>query len=232
MAKPTGIHHIAYATADMKTQLQFFTQVLGMELVALFWMHGVKGAWHSFLKLNDHSFLSFVHLPEMANIAGQIGLSHAGNAGGLTAGGTVQHLALRVDSPADVLEMRDRIRSHGVPVIGELDHGMCRSIYFAGPENMVLEIACVGDLQIVEPAAWVDPEVVAQAGISVEELALMISPPPFVRPAGPVSQPEIDPAKPQLTYPGNAYQRLVRTPDEQITRDWSTPEPPIKQEIA
>jgi catechol 2,3-dioxygenase-like lactoylglutathione lyase family enzyme len=230
MARPQGIHHIAYSTGDMKTQLQFFTQVLGLELVALFWMHGVKGAWHSFLKLNEHSFLSFVHLPAMAHIKGQLGISHAGNAGGPTAGGTVQHLALRVDSPETVLAMRDRIRSHGVPVIGELDHGMCRSIYFAAPEGMVMEVACVGDLQSIEPEAWIDPEVVAKAGISAEELAAMISPPAFERPTVPVAQPEVDAAKPQLVYPNGAYEKLLKTPDEQITRNWSVPEPPIRRD--
>jgi len=227
MTKPQGVHHIAYSTGDMKAQLEFFTQVLGLELVALYWMHGVKGAWHSFLKLNEQSFLSFVHLPAMKDLQGEIGISHAGNPGGVTAGGTLQHLALRVGSPEEVLEMRDRIRSYGVPVLGELDHGMCRSIYFAGPEGMVMEIACVGDLQTVEPDAWIDPEVVRHAGISEAELAAMISPPPFVRPEKPVPQPEMDPSKPHLVYPGKAYDRLRAMPDEEMTRDWSVPHAPV-----
>jgi catechol 2,3-dioxygenase-like lactoylglutathione lyase family enzyme len=232
MTRPQGIHHIAFSTVDMKTQLEFFTQVVGMELVALYWMHGVKGAWHSFLKLNEECFLSFVHLPAMTDIKRQIGVTHAGNAGGVSAGGTLQHLALRVESPDAVLEMRDRIRSYGVPVIGELDHGMCRSIYFAGPEGMTMEIACVGELGMVEADAWIDPEVVAKCGISPEGLAAMISPPPFQRPATPVPQPAHDESKPYLAYPGNAWERMRAVPDEQMTRDWSVPHAPMADRAA
>ena len=41
--QPNGIHHIAIMSANMKAQLTFFTQVLGMPLVGLFEMHGVPG---------------------------------------------------------------------------------------------------------------------------------------------------------------------------------------------
>ena len=33
--KPNGLHHLAIATADIKAQIEFFSDVLGMELVAL-----------------------------------------------------------------------------------------------------------------------------------------------------------------------------------------------------
>jgi len=36
MAKPNGIHHFAICTADIKAQIEYFTDVLGMELVALY----------------------------------------------------------------------------------------------------------------------------------------------------------------------------------------------------
>ena len=48
MTKPDSLHHLAITTADIKTQIAFFSDVLGTELVALYWMHGVKGAWHGF----------------------------------------------------------------------------------------------------------------------------------------------------------------------------------------
>ncbi|MEN9717923.1 MAG: hypothetical protein RIQ99_801, partial [Pseudomonadota bacterium] len=37
---PVGVHHIAFMAGDMKKQLEFFTQVLGFPLVAIFEMHG------------------------------------------------------------------------------------------------------------------------------------------------------------------------------------------------
>ena len=36
MNKLTGLHHLAVCTSDIKTQIEFFTEVLGMELVSLY----------------------------------------------------------------------------------------------------------------------------------------------------------------------------------------------------
>ena len=38
MNKVEGLHHLAISTADMKGQIEFFTEKLGMELQALYWM--------------------------------------------------------------------------------------------------------------------------------------------------------------------------------------------------
>ena len=53
MGLANGVHHLAICTADIKRQIEFFTDVLGAELKALYWMHGVEGAWHGFLRLNE-----------------------------------------------------------------------------------------------------------------------------------------------------------------------------------
>ena len=126
MGRLNGVNHIAICTRDIKTQIEFFTDVLGMELVALYWIHGVEGAWHGFLKLNDCSYVAFVQTPEVAKIERTLGVTHSGNAANPVAGGVMQHLALHVENEAELLAMRDRIR--------------------------------------------IDPEVVALAGISTEEL--------------------------------------------------------------
>ena len=60
MPKPNDLHHLAIATADIKTQIEFFSDVLGMELVALYWMHGVDGCFHGFMKLHDRASIAFV----------------------------------------------------------------------------------------------------------------------------------------------------------------------------
>ena len=36
MNKVEGLHHLAISTANMKEQIEFFTDKLGMELVALY----------------------------------------------------------------------------------------------------------------------------------------------------------------------------------------------------
>ena len=141
MTKPNGLHHLAITTADIKTQIAFFSDVLGTELVALYWMHGVKGAWHGFVKLNDHCSIAFVQSPEIPKVAREIGKTHSGNPGAPCAGGAMQHLALNVRDDDELLAMRDRIRSRGINVFGPIDHGFCKSIYFAGPENLSLELS-------------------------------------------------------------------------------------------
>ena len=65
MNKIEGLHHIAICTANMKAQIEYFTDVLGMELVALYWMHGVPNTFHGFLRLNDESSIAFVRNPDI-----------------------------------------------------------------------------------------------------------------------------------------------------------------------
>jgi hypothetical protein len=107
--------------------------------------------------------------------------------------------------------LRDRIRSRGVPVMGPIDHGMCQSMYFAGPEGLCLEVATGSD---IDERAWIDPEVQALAGISDAELKGYLAPSEYTRPAEAVPQPAYDPAKPHLEYPPAVYQRVLATPDE------------------
>ncbi len=82
MSKLTGLHHMAICTSNMKAQLEFFTDVLGMELVALYWMHGVANTWHGFLRMNDESCVAFVQNEKIAGIQSELGVNHSGNPGG------------------------------------------------------------------------------------------------------------------------------------------------------
>jgi catechol 2,3-dioxygenase-like lactoylglutathione lyase family enzyme len=229
MGLASGIHHLAITTADMKAQLSFFCDVLGAELKALYWMHGVPGAQHGFVKLNDASYVAFVSMPAIADIEPQLGVTHAGSGTGVCAPGTMQHVALNVDSLDDLLALRDRIRDRGVDVFGPLDHGMCHSIYFAGPEGLALEIATseVG----IDDRAWIDPEVVALCGIDGDELAAMRAPAPYADHGGAVVNPPLDPTKPHLAMgTPESYAKLMALPDEVVTAKLSEPDPPVAVE--
>ena len=226
MSKPDGLHHLALATADIKTQIAFFSDVLGMELVALYWMHGVKGAWHGFMKLNDTCSVALVQSPDIAKVESKIGVSHSGNPGAPCAPGTMQHVAFNVRDEHELMAMRDRIRSRGVNVFGPIDHGFCKSIYFAGPEQLSLELSTSS--AAIDARAWIDPEVVKLAGISELELARYKSPARYDGAGGSVPQPAYDPAKPHMRYPGKRYQEMLATPDEEYTRQRSETTPPVK----
>ena len=221
---PNGIHHVAFMTGDIKKHIAFFADVIGCPLVALFDMHGVPGGLHAFLKLNDHSYFSIVQLPNVDQIAIELGKTHAGNGALPSAPGTLQHLAFRVATDADLITMRDRIRSHGVNIIGPIDHGMCRSIYFAGPDQMTLEVAT--SEQAIDPNRWIDPVVLAKAGISTDEAARFRAPAAYEGPS-PVKQPAYDPDKPHMAYPKDMYLQMLRTADETIRAVASYPTPPV-----
>ena len=225
MIHPRGAHHLAISTGDIKSQIEFFSDVLGLELVALYWMHGVDGAWHGFLKLDDHSYLAFVQMDGIADIPSELGVTHAGSGGGKSAPGTMQHVAFDVASEDELLAMRDRIRSRGINVMGPIHHGMCDSIYFAGPEGLTLEIATSKDA--IDGDHWIDPEVVQLAGISPEELARYRAPAVFDRPAEAVPQPPIDPAKPHMAYPPAVYEKLMMMPDDVFAERMSVTTPPV-----
>lgn len=229
MIKLRGLHHLAICTASIKEQIDFFTDVLGMNLVALYWMHGAEGAWHGFLNMNG-GMLAFVHTPEMKGIPREEGKTFTGHAGGSAAPGTIQHIAFNVDTADELLEFRDRIRSRGVHVFGHIDHGFCKSIYFAGPENLTLEIS-TSEGEDLNVEAWIDPEVVRLAGISEEELESYKNPKAFVRPSMAVNQPVERLDGPRLSFPAAVYEKMLKVPDQVLLDRMSVTEPPVKVDV-
>ena len=222
----TGFHHLAVSTKDMRTQLDFFTEVVGMPLVALFDMHGVEGAVHAFLQLDDSGrCLSFTQVPGNETAPSEIGVTHAGTGAGHSAPGTMQHLAFEVADRDALLALQDRLRSHEIVVMGPIDHGMCESIYFAGPEGLVLEAAW--SQGPIDPLRWVDPTVCERIGISPDEIERYTRPPEFLAGTERVPQPAINPDKPHLAYPQADYEKMVAIPDEIITRSASITDPPV-----
>ena len=211
----------------MKAQLEFFCDVLGAELKALYWMHGVDNTFHGFVKLADDSYIAFVQAPTTGDIEPVLGVSHAGSPAGLSAPGTMQHVAFNVDTLDDLLALRDRIRDRGINVFGPLDHGMCHSIYFAGPEGLSLEIAT--SAVPIDDRAWIDPEVVALCGIDDDELAAMRAPAEYEDEGGRVPNPPIDWSKPhQVMGSRESYVKLMSMPDEVVTAKLSENVPPVR----
>ena len=212
---PNGMHHIAIMTANMKQQIEYFSDVLGARLVGFYWMHGTEGAWHAFLELSASSTVALVYTPDVKNIPTTLGVTHARTPGHPTAAGTMQHFAFNVDNVDQLLQMRDRIRSRGIPTFGPIDHGMCTSIYFAGLEGLVLEVSTSSEA--IDPQVWIDQEVVELAGISPEELARYKNPAPFVATNGPVPQPAWDASKPHIPYESGIYNAMLSMSDEHLS---------------
>src|SRR5215813_4581431 len=221
MGLPNGVHHLAICTKDIKKQIDFFTQVCGMELVALYWMHGVKNTFHGCVKLGESSSIAFVQGPEIGEIQPIKGVSHAAWTGAPVAAGVMQHVALNVDTEAELLAMRDRVRSHGYWVMGPIDHGFCKSIYLAAPEGIMLEFS-TSEGKGINPDAWLDPEVVRLAGISPSDLRRYRNPPQFHGQGGSVAQPPPNSGKPMM----DGMERLYNMSDTEVTARLSQPTPP------
>ncbi|MEM1332248.1 MAG: VOC family protein [Actinomycetota bacterium] len=221
--RPNGVNHLALATRDMKAQLQFWGDVLGCPTKALYWMHGVEGCFHGFVELAPESYVAFVQSDDNPTEA-IWGVTHAGNAADAVTVGTMQHVAFNVDTLDELLTMRDRIRSRGVQVMGPIDHGMIKSIYFAGPEHLSLEIS-VG--RAIDAEQWIDPEVQELCGISDAELAALKEPATFDRPDEPVPQPDFDESQPSLHYPPAVLRAIMGMSDADMWTNVSFPTPPV-----
>jgi len=219
---PKGVNHLALSTCNMKAQLEFWCDVLGCPLKALYWMHGVENTFHGFVELAGDSYIAFVQHPENGRDI-EWGVSHAGNPGGPVTAGAMQHVAFHVDEFDDLLAMRDRIRDRDVQVWGPIDHGFIQSIYFAGPEGLSLEIACGSDI----PAeAWIDPEVQGLCSISAAELDALKNPASFERPAEPVAQPDFDPNGLNM-HPPEVWEKTMAIPDQVVWDRASETTPPV-----
>jgi hypothetical protein len=135
----------------------------------------------------------------------------------------MQHVALNVDSEADLLALRDRLRTHGCWVMGPINHGMCRSMYLSAPEGVVLEFATSADR--IDADQWIDPEVVALCGIDRTELTRYRRPPSFASREGAVPQP--DPTSlPDGVIPPEA-KPLQSMTDAEIAAILDFPTPPV-----
>jgi len=224
MGLPNGLHHLAICTKDIKSQIEFYTDVIGMELVALYWMHGVENTFHGFLRLSDSSSIAFVQHPEISEIKPIEGVSSPAFTADNVAPGVMQHVALNVETEAELLAMRDRIRAHGYWVVGPLDHGLCKSIYLAAPEGIMLEFA-TSESRAIDAEAWIDPEVVGLAGINAEELRRYKNPPAFASKDGKVTQPPRESFKLPMRWPRG--DRILQMTDEEVTRTMSESTPPV-----
>jgi len=195
-------------------------------------MHGVENTVHAFLRLGDSSSVALVQAPEMQGIEPALGVSHPGFTAGNVAGGAMQHVAFNVDSEAELLALRDRLRTHSHFVMGPIDHGMCQSIYATAPEGLMIEFAT--SATAIDADQWIDPEVVAFCGLNAEELARYRRPVPFVSKNGTVAQPDPH-AKPNFVFPEEWRDRgeaLFHMSDEEIAAALSVPTPPVPKKRA
>jgi catechol 2,3-dioxygenase-like lactoylglutathione lyase family enzyme len=140
-SRPTMLSHVAYITQDTAATVAFYTEVLGMELVNAVLDDSIPSTgdpipyFHSFFRMNDGSTVAFFEAPELPPPA----------AAPHPAYDVFQHLALQVDTPADVDRWHAWLVDRGVDVLGPVDHKIIYSVYFHDPNGLRLEITAVLD---------------------------------------------------------------------------------------
>lgn len=151
-----GIHHLALNTDDMKMTIDFYTNVLGMPLVhALKVPPGVgvgpgnrgnppfENLRHYFFDAGGDCLVAFFEMPK--------GAKEKGDRDALAA---MQHCSFAT-SEAQFEVLHERLKAHGVPIIGPVNVGAKTwSIYFFDPNGIRLEYSWQeddgDDVQVVQ----------------------------------------------------------------------------------
>ena len=136
-ARPiAGLHHVAWRCRSAELTRAFYEDLLGLPLVHVIRKDHVPSTGefcpyvHIFFRLRDGSHIAFFDLGD-----GQAALPSPNTPD------WVNHIAWRVDSREDLLQMKQRLQAHGIEVIGITDHdGYIHSIYFFDPNGLRLEL--------------------------------------------------------------------------------------------
>jgi catechol 2,3-dioxygenase-like lactoylglutathione lyase family enzyme len=130
-----ALHHYAYRCRDAEATRHFYEDVLGLPLVHTVYHDHVPSTgeyhpyFHIFFQLRDGSCLAFFDL-----------LDGEGCTPDPATPSWVNHLALSVETNEMLLEMKGRLESHGIEVLGPVDHKIFNSIYFFDPDGIRLEL--------------------------------------------------------------------------------------------
>lgn len=215
MTIANGVNHLALCTKDIKKQIQFFSEVCGMELLGLFYLHAGEGALHCFLKLNDQCFMSFVQAPGSEDKEPVPGVSYPEKLTATSAPGAFHHVSFNVGTLAELLALRDRIRKAGYQVLGTIDHGIQKSMYLNAPEKIVIEFTSDEGSDPLTPEMWVNPECAESCGITAEELERYQNPPALEISDGTAPNPK-DPKIPLTILPKPMADELLSLSDDEF----------------
>lgn len=138
MTKPPavhGLHHFAWRCRDAEETRAFYEDLLGLPLVHVIKLDHVPSTGeycpyvHLFFQMTDGSNIAFFDLGDNQRAEPSPNTP-----------AWVNHIALRVDSLADLEDMKARLQGAGVEVIGPVDHHFVKSIYFFDPNGFRMEL--------------------------------------------------------------------------------------------
>src|ERR671931_934663 len=123
MAKIKKVGHVVLGVRDPQRSITFYTEALGMEVVNV--LEELQMAFFSCGE-RDHD-IAVIKVPDDQPV-GSAGLSHT---------------ALQIEGgEAELRELYQRLKDHGVKVDFTADHFLSKSVYFFDPDGNRLEIFC------------------------------------------------------------------------------------------
>ncbi len=130
------LHHFAWRCRDAEETRRFYEDLLGLPLVHVIRNVRVPSTGaedphlHLFFQMHDGSCIAFFDLGDNETAEPSPNTP-----------AWVNHLALRVDTLADLETARQRLLQAGISVLGPVDHdGYVHSIYFFDPNGIRLEL--------------------------------------------------------------------------------------------
>tara|TARA_B100000900_G_scaffold285033_1_gene244266 strand:- start:57 stop:584 length:528 start_codon:yes stop_codon:yes gene_type:complete len=130
------IHHVAYRCKDAKETVEFYQQTLNMGFVLAIAENEVPSTkepdpyMHIFLDAGMGSVLAFFELPNSDDMSRDQNTPI-----------WVQHIAFEVDDLDALTAAKNHIESLGVEVLGPVNHGIFKSVYFFDPNGHRIELA-------------------------------------------------------------------------------------------
>ena len=130
------IHHVAYRCKDAKETVEFYQRVMGMDFKLAIAENEVPSTkapdpyMHVFMDAGMGNVLAFFELPNSPE------MGRDGNTPEW-----VQHIAFEVEDLDALNAAKDHIEAEGIEVLGPVNHGIFKSIYFFDPNGHRLELA-------------------------------------------------------------------------------------------
>ena len=130
------IHHVAYRCRDAKETVEFYQRVLNMGFVLAIAENEVPSTkepdpyMHVFLDAGMGNVLAFFELPNSEDMGRDENTPI-----------WVQHIAFEVEDMAALVASKKHIESEGLEVLGPVNHGIFKSIYFFDPNGHRIELA-------------------------------------------------------------------------------------------
>ncbi|GLX80790.1 VOC family protein [Thalassotalea eurytherma] len=129
-------HHVAYRCKDAKETVDWYKEMLNMELTVAIAENEVPSTkepdpyMHIFLDAGMGNVLAFFEIPNSPDMGRDENTPK-----------WVQHIALEVENIDALVNAKNELVSKGVEVLGPVNHGVFKSIYFFDPNGHRLELA-------------------------------------------------------------------------------------------